>query len=256
MATIEKALDYIVAVVTENDEVKKFPKDFVTASMQWVRSWFLIDDPKMEAKLKDPHRSIESKKTIIESKLEDLSENPTFAQELAERLATLEQHRAHQKNRIVDTNIDVKGHAHIGDKGFSPGDSYNEKNIIKSSTIQAGGDFRVGDDVVIGNQHVQIIHNYSGHQKQKEAASAAGLSLKATLKTLLAKGELEKAIEQLLGYSENEDETLNSMALLLSARNTRINKQEHAGTASHQEANLERNRISAALTALIEELGE
>lgn len=146
MALIEKALSYIVGIVTENEEIKKFPKDFVTASMQWIRTWFLKDDPKTEAKLADPERSEESKKTIIESKLEDLQENPTFVQELTERLSAFEQHQTRLKNVVANADIDAKGNVHIGDKGSSSGDQYDEKNVVKDSTIKPGGDFQVGDD--------------------------------------------------------------------------------------------------------------
>ncbi len=146
MAILEKALDYIVGIVTQNEEVQKFPKDFVTASMQWIRSWFLIDDPKMEAKLAEPDRSLESKKTLLETKLEGLNENPQFVQELAEKLQVLEQQRARLKNVVKDSNIDVAGSIHVGDKGSASDNNYDEKNVIKGSTIKAGGDFRLGDD--------------------------------------------------------------------------------------------------------------
>ena len=63
MAILQKALDYIVNIVTENEEVQQFPKDFVTTSMQWIRSWFLVDDPKMEAKLQDPKQPRKQKDT-------------------------------------------------------------------------------------------------------------------------------------------------------------------------------------------------
>lgn len=148
MALLETALEYIVGIVTENEEVKKFPKDFVTASMKWIRSWFLVDDPKTEAKLTDPHRSLDSKKTLIETKLEALNENPQFVRELREKLNLFEQQRARLKNVISEADIDAKGSIHIGDKGISSDDHYDEKNIIKGGTIKSGGDFRLGDDMV------------------------------------------------------------------------------------------------------------
>ncbi len=144
---LEKALDYIVGIVTQNEEVKKFPGDFVSASMQWIRSWFLIDDPVTAAKLADPARSEESKKTLIESKIETLNENPQFVEELRAQLAAFEQQRARLKNVVTDADIDVKGNVHIGDKGSASGDHYDEKNIVKGGTIKTGGDFRLGDDI-------------------------------------------------------------------------------------------------------------
>lgn len=116
--------------------------------MQWVRSWFLIDDPKTEAKLADPARSAESKKTIIETKLEELQDNPKFVQELGEQLAAYAQHKTRSKNIVDGGNIEAKTGVHIGDKGAAGNDDYDEKNIVKGgATIKTEGDFRLGDDV-------------------------------------------------------------------------------------------------------------
>lgn len=254
MALLETALDYIFGIITENEAVKKFPKDFVTASAQWIRSWFLIDDPKTAAKLADPQRSAESKKTIIEGKLEDLQENPVFVQELEERLATFEQHKSSLKNAIKDADIDAKGNVHIGDKGSSSGDHYDEKNVIKGGTIKAGGDFRLGDDVVTGNEHVQIFHNYYGGSKGKGTPGSPDEGIKSELKALLAKEKTEEVIERLLDLSESSDKELNNNVLLQSARYTRINNQEMKGVISNAEAGIERNKINDALARLIDAL--
>lgn len=254
MALVEKALDYIFGIITENEAVKKFPKDFVTASAQWIRSWFLIDDPKTAAKLADPQRSAESKKTLIEGKLEDLQENPVFVQELEERLAAFEQHKSRLKNVITDADIDVKGNFRMGDQGSSSGDHYDEKNTIKGGTIKAGGDFRMGDDVVTGNEHVQIFHNYYGGSKGKGTPGSPDAGTKSELKALLAKEKTEEVIERLLDLSESSDKDLNNNVLLQSARYNRINNQEMKGVISNAEAGIERNKINDALARLIDEI--
>ena len=147
MSLITKATEYILSMLTEDETVKHFPKEFVAASAQWIRSWFLKDDPKTEPKLQDPDRSPESKKAVIEIKLEDMLENPQFKAALEQQLAAFEQQRARLKNVVSDADIDVKGHVRIGDKGTSSGDNYDEKNVVKGSTIKAGGNFRLGDDI-------------------------------------------------------------------------------------------------------------
>lgn len=145
---LETATKYILDLLTENEELKKFPKEFTDEAVKWVKSWFLKpEDPKTTAKLEDPNKPMEVKKDIIQDKLDDLKENAQFQKELTERLAAFEQQRARLKNVIADTDIDAKGSVHIGDKGSSSGDDYDEKNVIKSSTIKAGGDFRLGDDI-------------------------------------------------------------------------------------------------------------
>lgn len=148
MALLETAAKYILNLLTNNEELKKFPKEFTDAAVIWVKSWFLIpDDPKNNAKLEDPNKPMEVKKDIIQDKLEDLKDNAQFQQELAEQLAAFEQQRARIKNVVQDSDIDVKGNVHIGDKGGASGDQYDEKNIIKGGTIKAGGNFRLGDDI-------------------------------------------------------------------------------------------------------------
>ena len=257
MPLLETALDYIFGIVTENEAVKKFPKDFVTASAQWIRSWFLVDDPKTAAKLAEPQRSPESKKTLIEAKLENLLENAVFVKELEERLATFEKQKIRVKNEVTDANIEAKGDVHIGDKGLSSGDNYDQKNIIKGGTIKAGGDFRLGDDVVTGNQNVQVVHNYySGGKGKEPLPSSPEADLKAELKNLLRKEKTEEVIERLLDLSESEDKDLNTHVLLLSARFSRINNQESKGVITNNEAGIERNKINEALVRVIDELGK
>jgi hypothetical protein len=142
------ATKYILDLLINNEELKKFPKEFTDEAVKWVKSWFLIpEDPKNTAKLEDPNKSIEVKKDIIQDKLADLEENTQFQKELTERLAAFEQQRARLKNVVLDSDIDVKGNVHIGDKGNDSGDQYDEKNIVKGGTIKAGGDFRLGDDM-------------------------------------------------------------------------------------------------------------
>lgn len=256
MPLLKTALDYIFGILTENEEVKKFPKDFITASAQWIRSWFLVDDPKTAAKLADPTRSADSKKTLIEGKLEDLLENATFVQELEARLAAFEQHKSRLKNVMTDADIDVKGNVHIGDKGNASGDQYDEKNVIKGGNIKAGGDFRLGDEVVSGNENVSIVHNYYGSGKDQGLSPAQDGDVKSALKTLLRREKTEEVIERLLDLSENGNKGLNEEVLLLSARFHRINNQEHKNVISTAEAGIERNKINAALARLIDEVGE
>lgn len=257
MPLLETALNYIFDILTENEEIKKFPKDFITASAKWIRSWFLVDDPKAAAKLEEPTRSAESKKTIIETKLEGLLENATFVKELEERLATFEQHQSRLKNVIAEANIEAEGNVHIGDKGNSSGDNYDQKNIIKGGTIKTGGDFRLGDDVVTGNENVHIVNNYYGGGQGKGSlpSSPAG-DLKVELKNLLRKEKTDEVIDRLLDLSENTDQELNNQVLMLSARLTRISKQENKDVIGNAEANIERNKINDALVRLIDELGK
>ena len=146
---IETATKYLLDLLTASEELQKFPKEFTDEAVRWVKSWFLKpeDDPRAHAKLEDPNKSIEVKKDIIQDKLADLKDNAQFQKELIERLAAFEQQKSRLKNVVSDADIDVKGSVHIGDKGGSSGDGYDEKNVIKGGTIKSGGDFRLGDDM-------------------------------------------------------------------------------------------------------------
>jgi len=46
MSLLETATAYLLDLLVKNEEVKKFPQAFITASTQWVRSWFLTDEIK------------------------------------------------------------------------------------------------------------------------------------------------------------------------------------------------------------------
>jgi hypothetical protein len=158
MAFLETTTKFILDLLTENEELKKFPQEFISESVKWVKSWFLTpEDPKSTAKLADPNKSIEVKKDIIEDKLVELKDNALFMKELAARMAAFEQQKPKRKGIVENSDIDAKGNVHIGDKGTSSGDPYDEKNIVKGSHIKAGGDFRLGDDIVTGNEQVHII---------------------------------------------------------------------------------------------------
>jgi hypothetical protein len=251
MPLLSSALDYILGIITENEEVKKFPKDFVTASMLWIRTWFLTDDPKTETKLNDPDRSLESKKTILESKLEDLQDNPQFMSELQDKLNALAHQRERLKNVVTDTDIDVKGNVHIGDSGTSSGDHYDQKNVVKGSNIKAGGDFRLGDDVNTTINH--ITHNYSGNPSA-HGKSPTISSLKAELQQLIRQAKTGMAIERFLDASEKIDADLHAEILQLSGQFNYMERKERMGTASTSEINLERNKINSALVELMGKL--
>jgi hypothetical protein len=298
MALLETATTYILDLLTENEELKKFPKEFVNESVKWVKSWFLKpEDPKTNAKLEDPNKSMEVKKDIIQDKLDDLKDNPQFIKELTERLAAFEQHKTRLKNVVVDADIDIKGSVHIGDKGSPLGDNYDEKNIIKGGTIKAGGDFRLGDDVVQGNQ---IINNYHGYDESKleekflirkafeedtlsvfkelenhvsqlfslenpnqnlkhlvenlKKVPPLHSSLKSELQNLIIQEKIGEAIDSFLEAAEQNDLDVKNELLLLYARYNRISKSDRQNLVSTSDANIERNRINAALTDLIEGL--
>ena len=147
MALIETATKYILDLLTENEELKKFPKEFVTESAKWVKSWFLTpEDPKATAKLEDPQKPIEVKKDIIEDKLAELKDNPVFMQELTAQLTAYAAEKRKSFNTIEDAEITAKGNFHQGNTGGTSSSDADDKNTIKRTKINVEGDFRQGDD--------------------------------------------------------------------------------------------------------------
>ncbi len=113
---IPPALKYITDLVLDNEEVKKFPKEFITASMKWISSWFLEDDPTAKAVVESDSPAV-AKEAVLKAKLHELLKNPQFAQELNEHLAAYTIQRSRIKNVAVGAQIEAQGNVHLGDKG-------------------------------------------------------------------------------------------------------------------------------------------
>jgi len=111
---LETATKFILDFILDNEEVKKFPKDFVTASMKWVRSWFLTDDDPDTKSMLESNASIEKKKEAIVQKTERLQQNPQFNHELKERLQEYGIHVANSRNVAIGNTISAHT-VHIGD---------------------------------------------------------------------------------------------------------------------------------------------
>lgn len=76
---LEQATKFILSLLTENEEVKKLPKEFVDASAKWGRAWLLKDDPIVEAVLdcKGNH-DLKAKRKWFRAKLPKLPRKQTL----------------------------------------------------------------------------------------------------------------------------------------------------------------------------------
>jgi hypothetical protein len=231
MPLIEKATAYVLGALLQNEEFKKIPQDFISASVEWVRSWFLKDDPKTEAKLSSD-KSIDYKHGVVESKLEDLLENPQFQQELESQLAEYERHAAAVQ--------------HISNRTAS----------IENSQVNTGG-----GAIHQAGRDIQIIHHYAS-QPSGEAAKPvvpvtkpiAGAAVKEALQKIVGAGETKNAIDWLNELSTGHEE-FRKLVLAQSNKWDAVKRQEMMGTLSFSEAMLERNKIVSAVLDLIGELG-
>ena len=251
MPLLNKATEYIFSVLSEDETVRKFPREFVAETAKWVRSWFLTDeDPKTKAKLEDPARSDDSKKTVIETKLESLIEQEAFRKELETRLTAFETQRERLKNIVVGSDIKADGNVRIGDTGTEQSSDADQKNIVRDSKIRAGGDFRLGDDIVSGNQSVQINHNYFTNPAPKPAPASQPTDFNRRVQDAIAMGRIDEAIELLL-EAQHLKQRDKDVVFLLSGRYQSIRRQQTMGVASEQTVNQELARISSGLLELL-----
>jgi hypothetical protein len=242
MPLIEKATAYILDTVLQNEEFKKFPQDFITASVRWVRSWFLEDDPKTEAKLSAPDKSKDYKQGVVESRLEDLLENPQFKQELETKLAEYERHAA------------------------SLPSISNRTNTIEGSSIHTGGgDFTQKSENYQAQGNISIVHHHHAPTPPVETGTAPAappplkLSVpagtKRLLQDLIGQDRTGDAIRQLSRLSE-ANAGFHSMVLAQSGRWEQLRKEVMIGTLSYSEAGRERAKIVSAVLGLIGDLEE
>jgi hypothetical protein len=76
----------------------------------------------------------------------------------------------------------------------------------------------------------------------------------AELRKLLAQDKLAKLVEMLHAATARLDQDLNNQVVTIAGRLTRVNTQLNTGQISHEEANQERSRVSAALLDIINQL--
>ncbi len=146
MALLETATEYILGILAENEEVKKFNKEFLEESVKWVKSWFLKpEDPVTSTILSDKTQLEAVKKSVIDAKLKSLSSDDNFMKELEAKLQVYSAQKSPIKNVLDHVDIKTKTDIHIGDKTVSSNDNFVEKNVVKGGKIETEGGFHLGD---------------------------------------------------------------------------------------------------------------
>jgi len=140
MSFLATATTFLLDILSKNKEAQKFETDFVDASVRWVRSWFLKDD----ASAKYVLDAAEVPKEFVQTKLEKLVGNPAFKKELEDWMQKSQTHIIKEKNVAKNTHIKGKN-VQIGDKTPSNDEHWDRKNIIEGGSVEADGDFHLGD---------------------------------------------------------------------------------------------------------------
>ncbi|TVL99003.1 MAG: hypothetical protein CV087_19665 [Candidatus Brocadia sp. WS118] len=258
----EQTTNFLLSLLTDGEELRKFPKEFVDISVKWLRPWLIKNDPVVEAVLVSRgNHALKAK--VLAAKLPGLQQNEQFIKELGRRMADYER----MKNVILKSKVDVKGNASIGDKTKDPEDSkHDAKNAIIGSDVKVDGDLSIGDDhhhtsidalhtgtgdIVKGSKVVNT-NNYYGTPEHPLHSDKS--SIKAAVQRLIAKGDLEAAIAQIVDYSETNAPSLYSETLQLSGRFHTLRNKVNKGVLSESEISLENNKIQAALIDLLSKL--
>jgi hypothetical protein len=66
MFSIEKATEYILTTLNNQDSIQKCPAAFRTESATWIHAWLLKGDPINEKILTNPAKSEITKKDLLE----------------------------------------------------------------------------------------------------------------------------------------------------------------------------------------------
>lgn len=145
MALLETAAEYILGILVQNEEVKKFPKEFLDESVKWVKSWFLKDDSMTTSLITNPALPPEAKKAVVDAKLKTLDDAGQLPAELTARIEAFLEQKKRIKNVMIGGSIDVKKDVHIGDTELGNDTGLTEKNVLKNVTVKTDGGFRLGD---------------------------------------------------------------------------------------------------------------
>jgi len=132
------ASGYILNGILQSKAAENAKDEILGKFWNWIKPKFLKDNPKIEEEPESP----ETEKKVQE-KLLELVRDENFFNELVKQVNELQKAGIKEKNIVEGDIIDME-EIHIGDKVYSPNDSYDSKNIVKGS-VKGGKKFTLGD---------------------------------------------------------------------------------------------------------------
>ncbi|HFA50773.1 MAG TPA: hypothetical protein ENJ95_17330 [Bacteroidetes bacterium] len=135
----------------------------------------------------------------------------------------------------------------------------NSKNVISGSTISVGGNFHLGDKTEIDKKYeikeiegnVYIAETINIEQATNTpGAPLAGPEMNA-IKMQVVRNKIKPALKTLLEHSAH-DPDFNNQVILLASRWNQLQREKNRNTISKSHANIEYNRIRAALLDMID----
>lgn len=182
----------------------------------------------------------EDAKAAIRNKLKRvMTENETLKMELEDMLVQ------EKGDKAVDNSVHIE----------------KSKNVVQGSTISVGGNFHLGDQTNIGKNYevrdtagnVYIADTINIEQAvSTHGAPLDGKELNA-VKMQVVQNKIKPALNTLLEHSAH-DQDLNNQVVLLASRWNQLQKEKNMNIISKNHADIEYNRIRAALLDTIDEM--
>lgn len=143
MNILSKASTYILDAFLKNEKSKEFKDDLFGGFIDWVRPWFLEDDPSAQVVLTMDGAEA-AKQQIIDKKLPVILQDINFKTELESWLVKLEANQIREKNILKNTEITTEEDVHIGDVNGRKDSNWNRKNIVDGVKVKSRN-FHLGD---------------------------------------------------------------------------------------------------------------
>ena len=137
---ISAALGYVLKGAAESKTAGAAKEEILGRFWQWIKPKFITDVPAVVETPEAPETEAKAGEKLLE-----LVKDEAFFQELAKRVAELQQNGVKAKNIVRGDIVRVKK-IRIGDKEYSPDDAYDFKNIV-------GGNVDDADEFILGDGH-------------------------------------------------------------------------------------------------------
>ena len=144
MELITLSIGYIINTFAKNEAVQEAVDDFFSESVRWISGWFKKSGQESLVQKLESGSASKEVQTEIETVMTDMVQDDQFRAELTKWIQEYQKPEPTMKNVLEDVELDIEGNVNIGDKDGG-GQSFDKKNVVKSSKIKSGGDFNLGD---------------------------------------------------------------------------------------------------------------
>lgn len=132
------ATGYILKSAAESKVATNLKEKMLERFWKWIKPRVANEVPELEEKPEAPEAEAKTQERLLE-----LVHDESFFQELEQKVSELKQAGITEKN-IVRKDIERVKKVRIGDKEFSPGETYTRKNIVEGN-ISDVDEFILGD---------------------------------------------------------------------------------------------------------------